>query len=57
MKPLELFEALRAGEGLAFRLISRQYWSHPSCYDYRHTPRPDHGILLVLHGCFWYNKA
>lgn len=50
MEPLEFSEALRTGTGFVFRRISRQYWSHPSCYDYGHTPRPDHGLLLVLHG-------
>jgi len=50
MEPLEFSEALRTGIGFVFRRISRQYWPHPSYYDYGRTPRPDHGILLVLHG-------
>ncbi len=50
MDDFDFSEHLRAGKGLSFCRVSRQYWPHPSHYDYGRTPRPNHGILLLLHG-------
>lgn len=50
MDPYPFSAALRTAKDFHLCRARHQHWRDRPCYDYLKTPRPDHGVLLVLHG-------